>query len=108
MSQQAALYSSRDPCGTDTALQRGWSSGSWSQVEGRMEEEHLHPFRACALISVPQPRVFQRKNSVGEDAWEGRGGNLPGRQQCKEEAWKTGVKEEKRIWELNLPGGSIF
>lgn len=26
-----------------------------------------------ALISVPQPRGFQRKNGVGGDAWEGRG-----------------------------------
>lgn len=70
MSQQAAPYSSRAFCGVDTALQRGWSRGSWRQVEGRMEEEHLHPFHACALISAPQ----LRKNGVGGDAWEGRGG----------------------------------
>lgn len=71
VSQQAAPYSSRAVCGRDSALQRGWNRGSWRQLEGSMEEKHLHPFQGCVLISVPQLRVFQRKNGVGG---EGRGG----------------------------------
>lgn len=45
-----------------------------------MEEEQLHPFQAlCPYIS---PRA-EGENCAGGVAWEGRGGNLSGRQQGK-------------------------
>lgn len=37
------------------------------QGEGRMEEEHLHPFQACALISVPQPGKIEGGIGRGEE-----------------------------------------
>lgn len=99
MSQQAAPCSSRALCGMDKTLQRGWSRGSWSQVGGRVGEENLHPFQC--------PYLSPTAEGVSEEKWcwrgclggERRGGNLPGREQCKEKDCSAGGKEEKGIWE---------
>lgn len=85
MSRQAAPYSSRAFCGTDRALQRGWSR--WNK--GRRKNSCIL-FKPCALISVPEPKG---KIVLGGVAWEGRGGNLSGRQQGKGiglECWRRG------------------
>ena len=83
VSQQAAPLSRRGFCGIGTilclseGLEQEFLAASW---KARLNEEHLHPFQACALISVPQPRAFQSKKSVGGDAGEGRGAR---EQRCK-------------------------